>query len=84
MTNEAMSPLQRRMIEDMTIRKLAPKFGQDYSRPTNGPNVGDSRTLLWPASPWLWLGVTSDRITNLLETRSAGDRARTHDTEDVS
>ena len=24
MTNEAMSPLRRRMIEDMTIRKLAP------------------------------------------------------------
>ena len=25
MTDEAMSPLRRRMIEDMTIRKLAPK-----------------------------------------------------------
>jgi hypothetical protein len=24
MTDEAMSPLRRRMIEDMTIRKLAP------------------------------------------------------------
>ena len=30
MTNEAMSPLRRRMIEDMTIRKLAPKTQKDY------------------------------------------------------
>jgi hypothetical protein len=30
MTNEAMSPLRRRMIEDMTIRKLAPKTQHDY------------------------------------------------------
>jgi len=32
MTNEAMSPLRRRMIEDMTIRKLAPKTQQGYIR----------------------------------------------------
>jgi hypothetical protein len=32
MTDEAMSPLRRRMIEDMTIRKLAPKTQQDYIR----------------------------------------------------
>src|ERR1700704_4331654 len=30
MTDEAMSPLRRRMIEDMTIRKFAPKTQQDY------------------------------------------------------
>lgn len=30
MTDEAMSPLRRRMIEDMTIRKLAPKTQQGY------------------------------------------------------
>ena len=30
MTDEAMSPLRRRMIEDMTIRKLAPKTQRDY------------------------------------------------------
>jgi integrase/recombinase XerD len=30
MTGEAMSPLRRRMIEDMTIRKLAPKTQRDY------------------------------------------------------
>jgi hypothetical protein len=29
MTDEAMSPLRRRMIEDMTIRKLAPKTQHD-------------------------------------------------------
>jgi len=32
MTDEAMSPLRRRMIEDMTIRKLAPKTRQGYLR----------------------------------------------------
>jgi integrase/recombinase XerD len=30
MTDEAMSPLRRRMIEDMTIRKLSPKTQHDY------------------------------------------------------
>jgi hypothetical protein len=30
MTGEAMSPLRRRMIEDMTIRKFAPKTRPDY------------------------------------------------------
>jgi hypothetical protein len=29
MTDEAMSPLRRRMIEDMAIRKLAPKTQQE-------------------------------------------------------
>jgi integrase/recombinase XerD len=32
MTEEAMSPLRRRMIEDMTIRNLAPKTQQGYIR----------------------------------------------------
>jgi integrase/recombinase XerD len=32
MTDEAVSPLRRRMIEDMTIRKLAPKTQQGYIR----------------------------------------------------
>jgi hypothetical protein len=32
MTDEAMSPLRRRMIEDMMIRKLAPKTQQGYVR----------------------------------------------------
>jgi integrase/recombinase XerD len=30
MTDEALSPLRRRMIEDMTIRRLAPKTQKDY------------------------------------------------------
>jgi len=30
MTDEAISPLRRRMIEDMTIRKLAPKTQHGY------------------------------------------------------
>ena len=30
MTDQAMSPLRRRMIDDMTIRKLAPKTQHDY------------------------------------------------------
>ena len=32
MTDEAISPLRQRMIEDMTIRKLAPKTQQGYIR----------------------------------------------------
>src|SRR5437660_3382566 len=32
MTNEVISPLRRRMIEDMSIRKLSPKTQQGYIR----------------------------------------------------
>src|SRR5258708_8328455 len=32
MTDKAISPLRRRMIEDMTIRKLAPKTQASYIR----------------------------------------------------
>ncbi len=32
MADQAISPLRRRMIEDMTIRKLAPKTQQGYIR----------------------------------------------------
>ena len=32
MTDEAISPLRRRMIEDMTIRKFAPKTQASYIR----------------------------------------------------
>ena len=41
MTDEAMSPLRRRTIEDMTIRKLAPKTQQGYIRTI------DSHPLEW-------------------------------------
>jgi hypothetical protein len=30
MTDKAISPLRQRMIEDMTIRKFAPKTQHDY------------------------------------------------------
>jgi integrase/recombinase XerD len=32
MTDKAISPLRRRMIEDMTIRNLAPKTQRGYIR----------------------------------------------------
>jgi hypothetical protein len=32
MTDEAVSPLRRRMIEDVTIRRLSPKTQQGYIR----------------------------------------------------
>ena len=32
MTDEAVSPLSQRMIEDMTIRKFAPKTQHDYAQ----------------------------------------------------
>ena len=32
MTDEAMSPLRQRMIEDMTIRMIASKTHQGYQR----------------------------------------------------
>ena len=35
MTDEVMKPLRRRMIEDMTIRKFAPKTQHDSQRPSN-------------------------------------------------
>src|SRR3989475_9146610 len=36
MADQAISPLRRRMIEDMTIRKLAPKTQQGYIRTVKG------------------------------------------------
>ena len=52
MTDEAISPLRRRMIEDMTIRKLAPKTQQGYIRSVKNfttflgrsPDTASSRT----------------------------------------
>ena len=37
MTNETMSPLRRRMIEDMTIRNFGPKTHHDYIRSQTRP-----------------------------------------------
>ena len=36
MTDEAMSPLRRRMIEDMAIRKLAPKTQSRLTKKAGG------------------------------------------------
>jgi hypothetical protein len=43
MADEAMSSLRRRMIEDMTIRELAPNTQQDTSAPSRIllPSSGD-------------------------------------------
>src|SRR5712671_6003943 len=63
MTDEAMSPLRRRMIEDMTIRKLAAKTQRDYVQRIKNfaAFLGRSRTadglaLRPPFSPcpWRW------------------------------
>jgi hypothetical protein len=59
MTDEAMSPLRRRMIEDMRMRRLAPKTQKDYirgnrrhaaiERLTPRPTVSARReSLRWP------------------------------------
>jgi hypothetical protein len=47
MTDEAMSPLRRRMIEDMTIRKFVQKTQHDYVRRVKNfarSRHGESRT----------------------------------------
>ena len=65
MTDEAMSPLRRRMIEDMTIRKFAPKTQQGYIRSVRNfaaflgrsPDKASSRTCgafscILPRAAW--------------------------------
>src|SRR3978361_2244500 len=44
MTDEAMSPLRRRRIEDMAIRKLAPKTQQGYIRSVKDFAASPSRS----------------------------------------
>lgn len=61
MTDEAMSALRRRMIEDMTIR-IAPKTQQGYMRVIKGKELADHPRLTLatevnvyfcdPRSPW--------------------------------
>jgi hypothetical protein len=59
MTDEAMSPLRRRMIEDMAIRKFAPKARHDIANPTTidrvrrRPPKCAARSPLRPASETL-------------------------------
>jgi hypothetical protein len=64
-TDEAMSPLRRRMIEDTTIRKLAPKTRQGYIR-----TVKDFVGRLLNATPGL------KYIASLSVAYGAGLRAR--------
>ena len=46
MTDEAISPLRRRMIEEMTIRHFSPKVQKDYLR-----HVKDFADFLGPGAP---------------------------------
>jgi hypothetical protein len=44
MTDQAISPLRRRLIEDMTIRKLAPKTQASYIRAVRNFTVSPGRS----------------------------------------
>jgi len=46
MTDEAKSPLRRRMIEDMTIRKFAPKTQRCTPYGTASPPICWSKTSM--------------------------------------
>jgi hypothetical protein len=50
MTDEVISPLRRRMIEDMTIRKLTPKTQQGYIRTIKNLEPAASRMMRRPGS----------------------------------
>ncbi len=54
MTDEAMSPLRRRMIEDMTIRKFAPKTQHRITRAAS-ENSLPSRARFAASQTWLCL-----------------------------
>jgi hypothetical protein len=61
MTNEVISPLRRRMIEDMTIRKLSPKTQQSYIHAAHGSNdepraIGEVPIILTTGSREFRLG----------------------------
>ena len=47
MTHEAISPLRRRMIEDMTIRKLAPKTQHHYREAGAKPSLSLKCAARW-------------------------------------
>jgi len=50
MTNETMSPLRRRMIEDMTIRNFGPKTHHDYIRSVRNLTCFSAARLTRPAT----------------------------------
>ncbi len=47
MTTECMSPLRRRMIEDMTIRGHGEKTKLDYPLPPDAVWPGDADEVVW-------------------------------------
>ena len=50
MTDEAVNPLRRRMIEDMTIRKFAPKTQHDYiQKSRTSPRFSADRRIWRPS-----------------------------------
>jgi hypothetical protein len=49
MTEETVSPLRRRMIEDMTIRRFSNKTQADYIRPSRPSPTSSARCRPGPA-----------------------------------
>jgi len=64
MTDEVISPLRRRMIEDMTIRKLTPKPAPHFSQ--NGTSAGLDRPI----------GRVIKRLRCLAAAHASGDDPR--------
>ena len=54
MTDKAISPLRRRMIEDMTIRKLAPKTQASDIRTVRNLSLFLGRSLDQASAEDLW------------------------------
>jgi hypothetical protein len=70
MTDKAISPLRQRMIEDMTIRKLAPKTQHDFERPEPCPPSVHHREIRPPiprSKPTI-CAVTRGNIAELAAT----------------
>ncbi len=56
MTAQAISPLRRRMIEDMTIRKLAPKTGEREPKHQSRAPARHALSPTDPAAAWTTRG----------------------------
>ena len=56
MTDKAISPLRRRLIEDMTIRRLSPKTHYQYIRGTVNLSVRLSRMHPTGSGHWRSIG----------------------------
>src|SRR5450830_966178 len=91
MTTEAMSPLRRRMIEDMTIRNFGPKTQHDYVRsvrnltvflgrsPDTASNEDVRRFQLHLASDGISAASMNNTVSGLRSSESIGH----HDSEIV-